>query len=317
MKEESLIFIISQPRAGSTYLQNLLSNNSEANTCSEPWLLLNFVNQIKPELIKAPFDNSLAHNAFKDYIDKYKIDFNLKQKQFLLSLYKPVSEGFTFVIDKTPRYWEILNEIILLFPKSKIIILKRNPIDVVKSIIKTWEVETLERLNYYKRDLFLAPKKIHSFCEMNKNNDNIFVIRYEDLVQDTSNKVEVLYNWLGIGFHDAVLDVSKNHKFKGKYGDPYQNAEVDEMINRKIGNEKYLENEIFIDFLKGYAHYLGNDFLFDYGNYQLKSKTKTSRKFKAFMYLGDYENIDSIKNSREFKIGKLILKPIRFVKNIL
>ena len=152
MKEENLIFIVSQPRSGSTYLQNLLSNNKEINTCSEPWVLLNFANQIKPKLLQAKFDNELAINAFSHYQNKYsEFDFKEKQKQFLLSLYEPMFQGFNFVIDKTPRYWEILEDIVRIFPKSKVIILKRNPIDVARSMITTWKMESLQELNQFKR----------------------------------------------------------------------------------------------------------------------------------------------------------------------
>ena len=108
--ESKLIFIISQPRAGSTFLQNLLSNNNEVNTCSEPWILLNFATQIKPELVSGTFDNRLAVSAFTEYLSKYpELTYNKLQKDFLLNLYEPMSKGFNYVIDKTPRYWEILD----------------------------------------------------------------------------------------------------------------------------------------------------------------------------------------------------------------
>ena len=91
MKEENLIFIISLPRSGSTYLQSLLSNNKFINTCSEPWILLNYANQIKPSLLTCTFDNHLAVDALKNYQEKFpEIDFKDINKKFLLSLYAPL-----------------------------------------------------------------------------------------------------------------------------------------------------------------------------------------------------------------------------------
>jgi hypothetical protein len=282
LKEEQLIFIVSQPRAGSTYLQNLLSNNTEVNTCSEPWILLNFANQIKPELIEGKFDNHLAGIAFNDFLEKYPdIDFNNNLKEFILKFYEPLSNGFNFVIDKTPRYWGILDELLQLFPKSKIIILKRNPLDVAKSIIKTWEVKDLDALSKFKLDLLIAPKKINAFCIKNKNNPNVHTVTYEDLISDTIGVSKSIYEWIGIEFNDIVLNTQNNNKIKGIFGDPFQNNNRF-TANKQNGASKNLK-KVFEDFCTGYYNYLGADFLNTYGDYKdLNRIEKETISFKYF-----------------------------------
>ncbi|MGY5850389.1 sulfotransferase family protein [Salegentibacter sp. F14] len=276
LKEHNLIFIISQPRSGSTFLQNLLSNNTEVNTCSEPWLLLNFTNQLKPSLISATFDNKLARKAFRNYINDQKIDFTKKQKEFILELYSPLQEGFKLVIDKTPRYWEILEEIQQLFPKSRIILLKRNPIDVAISMMKTWNIKSLSSLSTnYSRDLLIAPGKIHLFSLSNKANKNIYVLRYEDLVDDTQTETEKIYNWLGIKYSTKVLDLEQNQKYKGEFGDPYQNSDKNYEEIKAISELVEL-NKTQKKFLKGYAHFLGKKFLKEYGDYEFKEYKRTA-----------------------------------------
>lgn len=286
MDESQLIFIISQPRSGSTYLQNLLSNNKQANTCSESWLLLNFANQIKPATISGIFDNRLANSAFKDYLEKHlSLNFKEKQKQYLLDLYAPMAEGFDFVIDKTPRYWEIMDEIQNLFPNSKVIILKRNPLNVVKSIIKTWNIKSIFELSYYKRDLLLGPKQIHAFCEKHKANPNVYTLRYEDLIRDTIEEVKKVYEWIGVTYHLGVSDTSNNKKYKGKFGDPYQNS-VKPYGDIKTEFKQKTLNKMFKDFLIGYENYLGSEFLMAYGNYKLTEvKQKQTRVFNYFIHL--------------------------------
>lgn len=286
MKEEQLIFIISQPRAGSTYLQNLLSNNEEVNTCSEPWVLLNFANQIKPELVQAKFENNLAIQAFDLYKKKYKhFDFDQKQKEYLLSLYTPMIGGFRFVIDKTPRYWEIIDEIALLFPKSKIIVLKRNPLDVLKSMVRTWDLNTIEKLAPFKRDLLVAPKKLQKFCTDQKDNPNVLELTYEVLINNTSVEVEKIYNWLDVGFSKDVLDTSNNIKYKGLFGDPYQNNSKSQTPVKQKKN-KTLFNTHFSSFIDGYLHFLGIEFLKSYGVYDntgvFSRQTKVFDRFKHF-----------------------------------
>jgi hypothetical protein len=288
LKEEQLIFIVSQPRAGSTYLQNLLSNNKEVNTCSEPWILLNFANQIKPELVETKFENDLGNQAFHLYKKKYKnFDFEQKQKEYLLSLYSPMIEGFNFVVDKTPRYWEIIDEIALLFPKSKIIVLKRNPLDVIKSMVHTWDLNTIEKLSVFKRDILLAPRKLQEFCVSQKNNLNVLEVSYESLINKTNNEGEKIYNWLGVAYNKDVLDISKNTKYKGVFGDPYQNQfKVQNIVTKKGGNPSL--NKYFSAFLNGYTHFLGVDFLKSYGDYNIVVSEKKMNSFKKFQ---NYKNV--------------------------
>lgn len=271
MKEENLLFIVSQPRAGSTYLQNLVSNNAFINTISEPWILLGFAPILNPNLIKANYDYNITMDAIRDYEKKIKsLNLDKKLHDLILDLYAPLLKDFKYVVDKTPRYWEILDHITTLFPNSRIIILKRNPIDVVKSIINTWNINDLESLQYYYRDLIIAPKKLNQFINKNFNNPNVLEVKYEDLIKPEFNEVERIYSWIGIPFSNEVLNITSNEKFKGKYGDPYQNRILPHAQSRPKQINKVLEQ-----FIRGYAEYLGNDFLSNYGNYTYDQPKKT------------------------------------------
>ena len=131
-------------------------------------------------------------------------------------------------------------QLIEWFPNSKIIMLKRNPIDVATSIIKTWKIDSLESLNYFHRDLLVAPKTIHTFCEANADNKNVYSLRYEDLISNISGEVENLYSWIGITYSENVLDTTKNNKYKGKFGDPFQNSIGDPSKMRRMVDEQKL-----------------------------------------------------------------------------
>ena len=320
MKEEQLIFIISQPRSGSTYLQNLLSNNNQTNTCSEPWILLNFVNQLNPKLTKTDFDNKLAADAFHDYLNKYdELDYHKRQKEFIINIYKPMFNGYKFVIDKTPRYWEILDELVALFPKSKIIVLKRHPLDVAKSMVKTWEIDSFKKLRYFKRDLLVAPQRLKKFSDRHTNNPNVYTLRYEDLIADTTNEVKQLYNWCGIVYDDTVLDSEKNEKYKGKYGDPYQNSKLGYTKSKSKSQTKELTTEFF-SFLMGYANYLGEGFLTEYGNYKVEGlKPKKTRAFSQFVHFSNERSKNyTLKKELKYFIKRIfyrLLNESKYLKN--
>jgi hypothetical protein len=320
LKEEQLIFIISQPRSGSTYLQRLLSNNPKVNTCSEPWLLLQFANQIKPALLSAGFNNTLANDAFQDYLAKFpELDFKTAIKQLILKLYGPMALGYEYVIDKTPRYWELVEELPKLFPKSKIIILKRHPIDVLRSIIKTWDKDTVISLGEYANDLMLAPKKIQEFAEAQADNPNVKMLTYEALIQKPGETIQPLYAWLGLPYTDSVLQTEGNTKIKGKYGDPFQNAaETFENAREKSRNKKV--STAMEEFIVGYANFLTPEFLRDYGDYKI-TVARPTQIFNDFLDSQRpaaklYAELAYVKHSTSFKLGSTLLGPYRFWKRM-
>lgn len=320
MKEDSLIFIISQPRSGSTYIQNLLSNNSEVNTCSEPWVLLNFANQIKPSLVSTQFNNKLAVQAFQDYLSKYQeIEFRSEFKQFILNLYNPMAKGYTYVIDKTPRYWELMDEIVTLFPKSKIIVIKRDPLAVLKSIIKTWDLKTVFDLYEFRNDILNAPKRILEFCNAQQQNPNVYVLKYEDVLDHPKTEIRKLYEWVGLNYVDSVLDTEINNKYKGRFGDPFQNAHTETDVMRKEANNKEINKELN-EFINGYTHFLNPAFLKEYGNYNADVENETAA-FNDFLVLsGDVlvlnKKLQYLKNSTSYKLGRTIVMPFAFIKKI-
>ncbi|MCU4175093.1 sulfotransferase family protein [Carboxylicivirga sp. N1Y90] len=285
MTDKNLIFIVSQPRSGSTLLQALLSNNNHVATVSEPWLLLPFFTYNKPELGLAKYSSRLAYegiNDFKSKINKEKFDNDLSN--FLLNQYEQIrTKNESYILDKTPRYYEILNEITYHFPNAKIIILKRNPFAVLSSIIKTWNQDSLQKLLFHKRDILVAPKLLHQFTIEQKKNRNVVSIQYEELLSNPEHHTKQLYKWLNLPYNAEILNYSNNLKFKGKMGDPTG------IIANKIPNSSHIDlwketynEKKWKDFFNGYANFLGSDFLNAYGEYD-QINERFSKKFDQFI----------------------------------
>ena len=279
MTDKNLIIIASQPRSGSTLLQALLSNNNKVATVSEPWLLLPFLSYNKPEIHEARYSSFLTSqgiNDFKSKIDTKKFDYDLSE--FLLKQYSQViKNNEQYVLDKTPRYYEILDEIVDAFPNAKIIVLKRNPFAVLSSIIKTWNNNNLDNLLNFKRDLLLGPKLIQDFSVKEADNPNVYSIHYEDIVKNPKNEIKSLYNWLNLPFSNEVLDYSSNTKHIGQMGDPtgiHQNSTPN--INSLDKWKEVYNDELWTDFYCGYAHFLTNNFLKEYGEYNYITPKKTN-----------------------------------------
>lgn len=293
LQEDKLVFIVSQPRAGSTLLQAVLSNHSKVDTTSEHWMLLQFAAFIKPSLLNADFDMITCNDAFRDFLNKrdLKIEFKKDLKSFLLGYYESVQQNSNnLIIDKTPRYYEILPEILELFPNAKIILLVRNPLATLASMIKTWQRHDMYSLSlHHRRDIFHAPFLIHEFYTKHASDKRVKKITYEDLLDTPKNVISELCVWLGIQYTPEMLNYADNPKFRGKYGDPVgvnkkTKLSTDSMGNPLNSQRDYITND---KFLNGYAHYLGAAFLEAYGNYSA-SKAKPSLKFKLFKLYCEY-----------------------------
>lgn len=206
----NLVFIVSQPRAGSTLLQRILAMSPMVSTASEPWVALKIVKAyISNEPLKdEPWNGDLAFEALKDFVPNEAVRDAVRA--FLTTLYNSQLTGPIFV-DKTPRYYEIVPELSMLFPQAKIVLLRRNPLAVLASIIETWPKDDLTG---FERDLYEAPKRIVEAMSL----PNTYNVAYEEMVADTSI-VRNLFHWLRLPFSESFLYYGGKPAFTGSMGD--------------------------------------------------------------------------------------------------
>ena len=288
LRDSNLVFIISQPRSGSTLLQAILSTHSKVDTTSEHWLLLPLLSIFKPELIEAKYDFELAIDAFWDFQNKIEgiESFRQEYKNFLLYQYSKIqSNPGNLIIDKTPRYYEIFDAIFDFFPNSKFILLKRHPLAVFKSIMSTWNRYKIHQIaRCHCRDLFVAPHLIQKWVDMYKGRKNVVVLKFEDFVKNSSESIRELSDWLEIEFQPSMLDYSKNKSYIGKYGDPI--GVYEKSTPERDNAEKWrdsLNRPLFRSYLNGYGAHLGKEFLSRYG-YEEKDDYLITLRFKLFRY---------------------------------
>jgi hypothetical protein len=176
-------FIISQPRAGSTLLQRLLATHPQIQTIGEPWAAIPFVYALREKGVSAEYIHVSLAQGFGEFVSKLpggRAEYFREVRAMLERLQQKISEpGKTYFLDKTPRYHLILDELAEIFPDAKFIVLWRNPLAVVASILNTWKKGEFD-LRYYEQDIFRGPHNILSFVE--KRAVQICEVRYEDLV---------------------------------------------------------------------------------------------------------------------------------------
>ncbi len=113
-------------------------------------------------------------------------------------LYRRALEGRkqSVFLDKTPRYYFIIPELLRIFPESRQLLLLRNPVAVLSSIEKTWCEGDWHALRGFKHDLFLAPQRMAKACAQPGPTQK--VVRYEDIVQSTDAVLKDIFHWLGL-----------------------------------------------------------------------------------------------------------------------
>ena len=217
-----LLFLISQPRSGSTLLQRMLGAHPLIHTQSEPWILLYPLHVFKSENIVSSYKSDVYESAAKDFIHSLPGGMG-EYKRSIARTY----EGFYYAIlsqhqkriflDKTPRYYHIINELNEYFPKAKFVFLLRNPAAVLVSICNSWIKGNWYYLSEYKEDLLDAPGLIME--GINSLGRNAHALHYEELLQHPQKHIQELCEFIGVAYESSMIEYTKASPKKWKYGD--------------------------------------------------------------------------------------------------
>lgn len=209
------LFIISQPRSGSTLLQHILGGHPEVETCLESWLYLPICYALREDGWTADFSSRMAHINIMNFFNSIE---NSRSK-FLSRLAKMLDDFYlesthnkncSYFLEKTPRYYFIIKELAELYPDARFIFLIRNPLAVMASILNynfngRWD-QFLTEDRYY--DLVTAPKLIAAGIK--DLNDKALVLNYEDLVHNAEDRTNSILEWLGLERYKGL------HEYAGK-----------------------------------------------------------------------------------------------------
>jgi len=221
---ENLIFLISQPRAGSTLLQRMLGSHPEIHTLSEPWLMLPPLFGLKTDGVQAGYEWQLGRNALDDLLKNVPEGEELYfegVRAMAGVLYNRLINlsGKSLFLDKTPRYYLILPELKRAFPKAKFIFIWRNPLSVLSSMLENWYGNNPQNLRsgYNFMDLSEAPGKILDGLGLLK--EQAFTLHYEELVTRPEAELEKLCQFLNLSFDPQMIEYGRGGQLKGRYGD--------------------------------------------------------------------------------------------------
>ncbi len=221
---ENLIFLVSQPRAGSTLLQRMMGTHPAIHTVSEPWLMLQPLFGIKPEGMEAKYEWQLGRNALDDLLatvpegDELYFEAVRAMSGVVYNRLLEVS-GKPLFLDKTPRYYLVLPELKRTFPKAKFVFMWRNPLAVLSSMLENWYGNNPQNLRsgYNYMDLTEAPQKL--LDGMRLMSDQALTLHYEQLVTQPEAELQKLCQFLTLKYDPQMVEYGRVENLKGRYGD--------------------------------------------------------------------------------------------------
>jgi len=221
---EELIFLICQPRSGSTLLQRMLGEHADILVLPEPWVMLHPLYARRREGIETEYDHSLALMALDDYLRRIDTDgdalFDEAVKAWAWCHYRAAlaDSGKTLFLDKTPRYYFIAEDLQRLFPRARFIYLLRNPLAVLRSLLNTWIQGNWVVFSNFHHDLVTAPGKLLAAAA--RGESRRCLLHYESLVAEPEATLKRLCDELALEFQPGMLRYRGSEKLAGGFGDP-------------------------------------------------------------------------------------------------
>ena len=248
-----LSFIISLPRSGSTLLQRILMRHDKIDSIAEPWILLPLAYSLKSLGTRTTYSHSISSRGLRDLIKlmpNQEDDYYKYAGKFAAQLYASQikSEG-NYFLEKTPKYYLILPEIVKMFPDAKFIFLFRNPVQIYASFLSTWGNNSFGKLHkwghYY--NLTHGYKMLSDGYELLK--DRSYGIQYEKFVSDPEKYTEKILNYLELDHQDSLTDDIRAQEIKGSNVDPkvkqYKNVDKRSLSGWKnVFNSSYRKSII-------------------------------------------------------------------------
>ncbi|KZE81526.1 protein tyrosine phosphatase [Paenibacillus jamilae] len=206
-----LVFLLSVPRSGSSLLTAILQNHSRLFATQEMWFLLSLYDL--PLSHARPYGGTgILRQFFKGMVPPQVLE--QASRSYALEIYNGLLQGTIadMLIDKSPRYYTVLEFLDRLFPAARRVWLIRNPLAIVASF---------KKVNQLRGESFHLLKELGS-SHFNMKMTDITVglfryahyfatphplaypLMYEQLVANPMLEIEKLCHFLGVHYEPGM-----------------------------------------------------------------------------------------------------------------
>lgn len=287
------LFVFSLPRSGSTLLQRILAGHSDIATVSETWILLPLAYTLKNSGVFAeysPLSHFRALDSLFRELPSGKRDYNRAIRAFADTIYAKLSGGETrYFLEKTPRYYLILDEIADIFEDAKMIFLFRHPLAVLSSMIHSFNGG---RLGDYRHHID-AVKGPHLLAAgYRKYGGSAIAVHYENLVTCPEDTIRRICDYLEIEYTPSMVEDFSRVHLGGVMGDA-------------IGSKQY--NNVETVTREKWKTVLGTTYRRNYARRYINALGRETIKTLGYSIDGIRDEIDSIR-----PVAKGALKDIAY-----
>ncbi len=133
------------------------------------------------------------------------------------------AHGRLYPCDHTPRNVFYMGDILRLYPEARVVVMLRDPRDVLASQKHKWKTALSHRrdvppreglryrINFHPITTSLLWRAAIKAGRRSSSHHRVFMIRFEDLVQHPARHVRELCTFLGIAYHRHLLDVTRTN----------------------------------------------------------------------------------------------------------
>ncbi len=208
--DEQILFVIGPPRSGSTLLARMIGAHSAVASPPEPHLLTPLAHLGYFENVQqAPYDPIITRAAIRELVAALpggEQDYLASLRAYTDAIYSRLlaASGRRVLLDKTPAYALVLDFAAWLYPRSRYVVLTRNPLAVWSSFVQSFfdgdhEVAhdhnpLLERyVPAMARFLRERPAPVHQ-------------VRYEELVEEPEAQMRALCRFAELEFEPGMVE---------------------------------------------------------------------------------------------------------------
>lgn len=207
-----IIFIIGFPRSGTKLLLQILKTNSKiGGSDSEVNIAHKVSNDPSHKLrLDVVFNTNTISENLKD-LSQEELFHTITDKKCNVVNYKKLlvnmnrKPNVAYIVDKSPRYINHIDNLIQTFPDAKFIHIVRNPINVVLSHKKVWNKSIIRTSDQWR--------KVNQKLLKPEYQARILRIFYEDLTTNPNNSLIEISSYLNIPNDFNYKNVNSREKY--------------------------------------------------------------------------------------------------------
>jgi tetratricopeptide (TPR) repeat protein len=228
------IFIIGQPRTGTTLVDRIISSHSLVHSAGEPLQLAMSLRAITGTRTKEFISAELINNS--------KNITGVELAESYLSGLGNLRGTTPYFIDKFPMNFMLVGFIVKAFPKAKIIHVTRGAADTCFAVFKQLFEEVYQH-SYDQSEMaehFVLYRNLMEYWH-NILPGKIFDVAYEDVVANNEGQARNLIEFLALDWEDSCINFEENNSAVVTASA----AQVREKThNRSVGRWKHYEKQL-------------------------------------------------------------------------